>query len=130
PGDHDHQAVTQGVPNPPGVQRRRPLAVRPQCIFGPFGAVAMQPATGFVGQVEVLHALILREMKTRFGEHQLGYLWALIEPVLWVGTFLGMFYVVGRTAPNGMDTPAFIYTGLLPFIFFRETCARTVAAVS
>ncbi len=90
----------------------------------------MQPATGFVGQVEVLHALILREMKTRFGEHQLGYLWALIEPVLWVGTFLGMFYVVGRTAPNGMDTPAFIYTGLLPFIFFRETCARTVAAVS
>lgn len=90
----------------------------------------MQPASGVWGQFEVLNALILREIKTRFGSHHLGYLWALIEPTLWIGTFVGMFYLFGRTAPNSMDTVSFIATGLIPFILFRETCGRAVAAIS
>ena len=61
----------------------------------------MQPATGLSGQLEVLNALILREMKTRFGSHQLGYLWALIDPTLWIATFVGMFYLPGRSSPGG-----------------------------
>lgn len=90
----------------------------------------MQPVTGFWGQFEVLNALILREIKTRFGAHQLGYLWALIEPVLWISTFMAMFYFLDRGAPNGMDTASFIATGLVPFVLFRETVGRSVAAIS
>ena len=89
----------------------------------------MQPASGLVGQFEVLNALILREMRTRFGAHQLGYLWALIEPSLWIGTFVGMFAMAGRTAPDGMETVSFIATGLIPFMLFRETVGRAVSAV-
>jgi len=90
----------------------------------------VQPATGLAGQFEVLNALILREMKTRFGAHQLGYLWAVIEPSLWIGTFVGMFAMVGRTAPDGMETVSFIATGLLPFTLFRESVGRAVSAVA
>lgn len=89
----------------------------------------MQPASGVWGQIEVLNALVLREMKTRFGAHQLGYLWALIEPSLWIGTFVGMFYALNRTAPNGMETVSFIATGLIPYMLFRETAGRAVSAV-
>ena len=31
---------------------------------------------------EVVHALVLRETRTRFGGHKLGYAWALLEPIL------------------------------------------------
>ncbi|HEY6722709.1 MAG TPA: ABC transporter permease [Polyangiaceae bacterium] len=89
----------------------------------------MQPASGLFGQLEVLNAIILREVKTRFGAHQLGYLWALIEPALWIGTFVAMFYMLGRSGPGGMDTVSFITTGLIPFMLFRETAARAVSAI-
>lgn len=90
----------------------------------------MQPASGVWGQFEVLNALVLREMKTRFGAHQLGYLWAVIEPALWIGTFVAMFWVLNRTAPDGMETVSFITTGLIPYLLFRETTGRAVSAIS
>ena len=89
----------------------------------------MQPATGLFGQFEVLNALVLREIKTRFGAHQLGYLWALIEPGLWIGTFVAMFYMLDRTGPGGMETVSFIATGLIPYMLFRETTSRAVSAI-
>ena len=33
----------------------------------------------------VIHALILRDMRTRFGRHHLGYIWAFLEPIITVG---------------------------------------------
>ena len=33
---------------------------------------------GLVVQLQVIHALIMREIKTRFGTHRLGYVWALL----------------------------------------------------
>src|SRR5688500_1122739 len=68
-------------------------------------------------------------MKTRFGAHQLGYLWAVIEPALWIGTFVGMFYLLGRTAPSGMDTVSFIATGLIPYTLCGDTTSRAVTAI-
>jgi len=89
----------------------------------------MQPASGVWGQLEVLNALILREMKTRFGKHQLGYLWCVIEPSLWIGTFVFVFQMGHRTAPNGMDTVSFIATGLVPYMLFRESATRSLNAI-
>jgi len=89
----------------------------------------MQPATGLSGQFEVLSALIQREIKTRFGRQQLGYLWALIGPMLWIGTIVGMFYLLDRSAPSGMDTVSFIATGLIPYNLFKETNARAASAI-
>jgi len=42
---------------------------------------------GLVVQGEVIHALILRETRTRFGAYQLGYLWALLT---WAPTRFGV----------------------------------------
>lgn len=90
----------------------------------------MRPASGVLGQVEVLHALVLRETRTRFGRHHLGYLWALFEPLMWIGTFWGMFYILGRHAPDGMELVAFLTTGMAPFLLFRQTYSRTAGAIA
>ena len=41
---------------------------------------------GLVRQGEVVHAVLLLETRTRFGAYSLGYLWALIEPTLFIST--------------------------------------------
>lgn len=84
---------------------------------------------GLLVQLQVVHALLLREVKTRFGAHKMGYLWALIEPILWVATFAAMYVLLGRLNPPGIDPVPFLVTGILPFVLFRETAARTLTAI-
>jgi len=81
-------------------------------------------------QLQVVHAILLRETKTRFGSNQLGYVWALIEPMLWVATFGGMYYVLGRMGPPGMDMVPFLVTGIVPFLMFRGTATQCMNAIS
>jgi capsular polysaccharide transport system permease protein len=84
---------------------------------------------GSLTQLQVLHALLLREMKTRFGTNQLGYLWAFIEPGLWIGMFIGFYGIVGRISPPGMSIVAYLTTGILPFSLFRDTAQRCMSAI-
>lgn len=81
---------------------------------------------GLCLQVEVVHALVLRETRTRFGAHKAGYLWALVEPILVILTFHGLFTLAGRHTPPGMDIFAFIATGFVPYQLFAAS-ARQVA---
>ncbi len=84
---------------------------------------------GLWSQMNVVRALLLRETRTRFGAHQLGYLWALLEPVLFVGTFYILFSVAGRSAPSGMAIVPFLITGIIPYQLYQVTASRAVNAV-
>jgi capsular polysaccharide transport system permease protein len=84
---------------------------------------------GGLTQLQIIHALLLREMKTRFGANHLGYFWAILEPVLWIGMFAGMYRVFGRLAPPGMSVVAFLTTGIVPFSLFRDTTHRCMTAI-
>ena len=84
---------------------------------------------GALTQVHVVFAVLLRETKTRFGDNQLGYLWAFLQQGLMIGMFAGFFSVFGRIAPPGMSMIAFLTTGMVPFWLFRETTQRCMSAV-
>lgn len=76
-------------------------------------------------------ALILRETRTRFGRNRLGYLWALIEPMVVTLTFYFVLIVANRGKPEaGMGLFAFIATGVLPFTLFMNTVTRVADAVA
>jgi len=90
----------------------------------------MSLAKGLQAQLQVIHALVLRESRTRYGAHQLGYIWALIQPLFWVLTFYGIFYLTDRPVHYGMDIVSFITTGVIPFLVFRETLGQSLNAVS
>lgn len=86
---------------------------------------------GLGSQIEVVIALILRETRTRFGRNRLGYLWAVIEPIVVTFTFYGVLVVANRGKPEaGMGLFAFIATGALPFTLFMNTVTRVADAVS
>jgi capsular polysaccharide transport system permease protein len=81
-------------------------------------------------QLQVVYALILRETRTRFGTHRLGYVWALCEPVIFIATFAAMYLVIGRLVPWGLDVVPFLTTGFVPFGLFREAANRSLNAIS
>ncbi len=82
-----------------------------------------------IAHSRVIHALILREMRTRFGRAQLGYIWALIEPTLFVLVFLALYELRGRETASGMPIALFLLTGAIPFIMFRDTMQRSMSAI-
>jgi ABC-type polysaccharide/polyol phosphate export permease/Flp pilus assembly protein TadD len=82
-------------------------------------------------QWRVIHALIVRETRTRFGDSTLGYGWALIEPILHILT-LSLFFAVlmhGRP-PIGTQFFIFYYTGLIPYHLFVHTSSSMTYAVT
>ncbi len=83
-----------------------------------------------MGQINVINALVLRETRTRFGHHQLGYAWALAEPALMILTFLGMFAVAGRQPASDMDSFGYMATGILPYLLFSKTTVQVSQAIN
>ena len=79
-----------------------------------------------VTQFRVIGALILRDTRTRFGRSQLGYLWAIAEPLSYVAFMAALFAALSRHPPFGNDTALFFASGILPFTVFA-TLSRSVS---
>lgn len=89
----------------------------------------MTAAQALATQGRVIHALMLREIKTRFGKHKLGYFWAFVEPVMFVVILALIFNVIGRESPGGMQLTLFLATGIMGFVFFRNGFQFTMMAL-
>lgn len=80
-------------------------------------------------EVAVLHALLLRELKNRFGRFKLGYAWALLEPLGYVGAFSIIRIAFGSENLAGLSFPIFFTLGIIPFIFFTNSLMQTLSAL-
>ncbi len=81
-------------------------------------------------QRSVVFALVMRELKTRFGSYRLGYVWALLEPLFHVAIFVIIFGMVMERTMPGVNYPLFIVTGIMPWLLFSNIVTRGMAAVS
>jgi capsular polysaccharide transport system permease protein len=77
----------------------------------------------------VIWALMLRETKTLFGKHKLGYLWAPINAAFTIGIFWTIRAMVGFHAPHGLSTPVFLLSGFIPWYLFSETVGGALNAI-
>jgi ABC-type polysaccharide/polyol phosphate export permease/Tfp pilus assembly protein PilF len=69
----------------------------------------------------VIYAIILRDMRTKFGHTRLGYLWAIMEPMSHLLTLGSVFYVLNHSPPPVGDNMFLFYiTGLVPFLMFSH----------
>lgn len=86
---------------------------------------------GLYAQLWVIQTLAIRETRTRFGNNRLGYLWALLEPLVWIATFGFMFHLAQKPPPTGMDMVTFLATGIVPYDVFSKSsdrCANSIEA--
>jgi capsular polysaccharide transport system permease protein len=81
-------------------------------------------------QLRVIAALVRRESRVRFGEMRLGYLWAIIEPILHLAIYAVLFtYVLRRHAPLGDNLIIFMLTGLVTYFLFSKLSAYVAHAI-
>jgi capsular polysaccharide transport system permease protein len=80
---------------------------------------------GFRRQGTVIHALLLREMQTRFGRNQFGFLWLFLEPLMLAGAIatLKSTFEFGHSIP-GVSMFVFALVSYLPYFTFRAIISR------
>lgn len=75
-------------------------------------------------QIDVIGALIVRELQTRFGRDNIGVLWVLAEPLLFAGAITLLHMKGGGHMESGMTPAAFTLTGYGPYIIMRGIVSR------
>jgi capsular polysaccharide transport system permease protein len=81
-------------------------------------------------QKRVLGALVLREMRAKHGKSQIGYVWALIEPVGYVAMMVAAFSYIDRNAAFGTSIALFYGLGVIPFKLFTLISNQLTGAMT
>ncbi|WP_057461066.1 ABC transporter permease [Pseudovibrio sp. POLY-S9] len=81
-------------------------------------------------QTRVIGALVLRETRTAFGDTQLGYLWAIVNPALSTLVLVLIFSSIGRSPAFGTSFALFFASGILPFQTYSKLSSSLMTAVS
>ncbi|MFT8245127.1 ABC transporter permease [Roseomonas sp. BN140053] len=80
-------------------------------------------------QGSVIGALIMRELQTRFGRHNIGFLWLFLEPLVLGTAVAAIHYASGHSMPGGLDPFMFSIIGYVPFFVFRAIFNRAPTAI-
>ena len=74
---------------------------------------------------ELLYFMVWRDVKVRYKQTALGVLWVILQPVISMLVFSGLFGVLLNAPSNGVPYPVFVYAGLLPWNYFAGSLARS-----
>jgi len=72
-----------------------------------------------IRQINVMHAVILRDIRSRYFNHGLGFLVVPLFPVAHMGLLLAIYTAMDRRAVFGDDLVLFFATGLIPVLMFN-----------
>lgn len=84
-------------------------------------------------QLRVIYALLMREIITRYGRHNLGFLWLFIEPMIFVALISIFWSVVrGSTIQGGqqIEIMPFAAIGYSVVLCWRNAIGRVTKAIS
>jgi capsular polysaccharide transport system permease protein len=79
--------------------------------------------------LRVITALILREITTSNMQSLLGYLWEVIEPVIFILFLMFLFTLFVKRPPIGDSFALFYASGLLPYMAFLRTVSQVGGAL-
>ncbi|MBE7620707.1 ABC transporter permease [Gluconacetobacter entanii] len=85
--------------------------------------------SGFETQWHVLGALIIRELHTRFGRDNIGFLWIMLEPSMLTLGVSALHAAQGPFMHIGMPTGSFLVSGYTFFCLFRSVVNRSGGAI-
>lgn len=83
--------------------------------------------SGWGVQARVIHALLIRELTTRFGRENIGFLWIMVEPLLFAGLVAIIWRLTKGPEEHGVGVIAFVVSGYIPVTLFRHGIGRSVA---
>jgi lipopolysaccharide transport system permease protein len=74
---------------------------------------------------ELLYFLTWREVKVRYKQTLLGFVWAILQPFFMMVVFSLFFGNLAKVPSEGVPYPLFSYTALLPWTLFAEGLNRS-----
>jgi capsular polysaccharide transport system permease protein len=82
----------------------------------------------FIIQLRVIGALIMREILTRYGRHNLGFIWLFLEPILFTFGIVIMWSFTKLHA-GSVSVIAFAITGYSSVLMYRNVTGRMSHAI-
>ena len=79
-------------------------------------------------QFRVIYALVIRELHTRYGRENIGFLWMIGEPILFCGGVAIVWTAMRPAHEHGLPVTAFVITGYVPLTMWRHSVARAAKA--
>jgi capsular polysaccharide transport system permease protein len=95
----------------------------PPSSYGP------KPATPLAIQIRVIGALLMREVLTRYGRHNLGFLWLFLEPMMFTVGVTVLWNVSQSVHGSDLPITAFAVTGYSAVLLWRNMPSRCVLAI-
>lgn len=76
-------------------------------------------------QILVVQALTARELMTRFGRENIGFLWIMVEPLMFAGLVGLVWSFIKAPDSSGINVFAFVLTGYIPLTFLRHSFGQS-----
>lgn len=80
-------------------------------------------------QRRVIGALLMREVLTRFGRHNIGFLWIFVEPMIFTLGVTALWSIAGASHGSNLPIVAFAITGYSSVLLWRNMPTRCIGAV-
>jgi lipopolysaccharide transport system permease protein len=78
---------------------------------------------------ELLISFTMRDIKIRYKQTALGFLWAIIQPLLMMVIFTVIFGGFAKIPSEGIPYPLFSFAALLPWMLFSEGLTRSTMSM-
>lgn len=80
-------------------------------------------------QLRVIGALLLRETLTRYGRHNIGFLWLFVEPMLFTLGVTALWTATKTVHGSNLPIVAFALTGYSSVLLWRNMPGRCIGAL-
>jgi len=80
-------------------------------------------------QRRVIYALFMREIITRFGRHNIGFLWLFVEPMIFTLGITALWTAMKSVHGSNLPITPFALTGYSSVLLWRNMPVRTIAAI-
>jgi lipopolysaccharide transport system permease protein len=106
--------------------RRRRIIIRPAT--STWTGVGSQ-LRALPGYWDLFVTLSAHRINVRYRQTALGVLWAVLQPLLMMLIFTGVFSVLARIPSEGLPYALFAYTALLPWTFFSTALTNATGSL-
>jgi ABC-type polysaccharide/polyol phosphate export permease len=77
----------------------------------------------------IIHALLMREVLTRFGRHNIGFMWMFVEPMIFTLGVTALWTVTKNLHGSNLPIAAFALSGYSSVLLWRNMPSRCIGAV-
>lgn len=81
-------------------------------------------------QRRVIGALLMREVLTRYGRHNIGFLWLFVEPMLFTLGITALWTATQAAHGSNLPITAFAVTGYSSVLLWRNMPGRCIGAIT